>query len=72
LEFVSHLSVYRLATKFLSGHILDAGCGTGYRTAYLVDHGTESARLVWTIRLWQSTFAIRISVGVKSNSPSLI
>ena len=38
-NFFSHLSVYRLAATYISGRVLDAGCGTGYGTAYLLDRG---------------------------------
>ncbi|MBA8882158.1 methyltransferase domain-containing protein [Phyllobacterium myrsinacearum] len=43
-NYFSHLSVYRFAIPFLKGkRVLDAGCGTGYGTAYLVDNGIEFA-----------------------------
>jgi len=35
-SFYAHLSIYRFALPFISGkRVLDAGCGTGYGSAYL-------------------------------------
>lgn len=44
LNYYSHLSVYRFGVPYLQGkRVLDAGCGTGYGTGYLVDNGASSA-----------------------------
>lgn len=41
--FLAHLSIYRFAGGWTAGRrVLDAGCGTGYGTAWLADHGAAS------------------------------
>jgi SAM-dependent methyltransferase len=40
--FYAHLSIYTFAVPFAVGRNgLDAGCGTGYGTSYLVEHGAR-------------------------------
>lgn len=39
-NYFSHLSVYRFASRYTHGlRVLDAGCGTGYGAAYLLEAG---------------------------------
>lgn len=41
--YYAHLSLYRFASQFCKeGEVLDAGCGTGYGSAYLVDRAARS------------------------------
>lgn len=41
--FVAHLSLYRFFATFAQGRrVLDAGCGSGYGSAYLAGHGAAS------------------------------
>ncbi len=42
-SYYAHLSIYRFALPYTTGkRVLDAGCGTGYGSAYLARHGTVS------------------------------
>ena len=41
-SYYAHLSIYHFATQFCQGKaVFDAGCGTGYGSAYLADHGAR-------------------------------
>jgi 2-polyprenyl-3-methyl-5-hydroxy-6-metoxy-1,4-benzoquinol methylase len=43
--FYAHLSLYRYAARFVEGAaVLDAGCGAGYGSVFLADHGAASVR----------------------------
>lgn len=45
--YYAHLSVYYFATQFCQGgHVLDAGSGSGYGSAYLADHGAKFVNAV--------------------------
>jgi SAM-dependent methyltransferase len=41
-SYFAHLSIYAFAVDYCrDGQVLDAGCGAGYGSAYLVDHGAK-------------------------------
>ena len=41
--YYAHLALYRFAVPMAgTGRVLDAGCGTGYGSDYLVEHGAKS------------------------------
>lgn len=55
--YYAHLSIYSFASQYCQDAVvLDAGCGSGYGSAYLADHG---ARAVWGVDI--SATAIEFS-----------